>query len=96
MAIRKQGYPFRLPHEDFVDRYKKICPTKIDDASPRDAAMAIVKVCPLATLTPGTSQDHRSLTQGLHLQAVKLDESNVRVGNTRMLYRARECVNLPS
>lgn len=45
VAIRKQGYPFRLPHEDFVARYKKICESDIDEStSPRDAAMQIVKV----------------------------------------------------
>ena len=66
VAIRKQGFPFRLSHTDFVSRYKKICPEEIPDSvNVRDAAMQIVK-------QTGLQQD------------------NVRVGNSKMLYRAIE------
>lgn len=66
VAIRKQGFPFRLSHEDFVGRYKKICPEEIPDSTPvRDAAKSIVK-------------------------QTGLDQNNVRVGNSKMLYRAIE------
>ena len=64
VAIRKQGYPFRLSHSDFAERYSKIC-TGISASAPRDKCAAVIK-------------------------KLKLNEENVRIGKTRVLYRAME------
>ena len=42
VAIRKQGYPFRLSHSDFAERYSKIC-TGISASAPRDVCAAVIK-----------------------------------------------------
>jgi len=36
VAIRKKGFPFRLKHEDFVERYAKLCPDHGAVAAARD------------------------------------------------------------
>ena len=44
VAIRKKGYPFRLKHEEFVERYEKICEEKLDAGLDlKTKCMAIVK-----------------------------------------------------
>eukprot|EP00041_Stephanoeca_diplocostata_P035801 m.1275779 g.1275779 ORF g.1275779 m.1275779 type:complete len:1469 (+) comp24762_c0_seq12:253-4659(+) len=65
VAIRKQGYPFRLSHEDFAGRYAKICKGSISSGSAKGKCEEIIK-------------------------KMKLDRTNIRIGNTRVLYRAME------
>ena len=64
VAIRKQGYPFRLSHADFAERYSKIC-SGISVTAPRDVCVAVIK-------------------------KLKLDTENVRIGKSKVLYRAME------
>eukprot|EP00040_Diaphanoeca_grandis_P036460 m.232435 g.232435 ORF g.232435 m.232435 type:complete len:1418 (-) comp33622_c0_seq1:24-4277(-) len=66
VAIRKQGFPFRLNHEEFASRYTKICAEEIPEGTnTRDTCMSIVNQS-------------------------GLDLANVRVGSSKMLYRALE------
>lgn len=65
VAIRKQGFPFRLKHDDFVTRYAKICRKDVRGGSAKETAATIIK----------------------HM---KLSAENVRIGKSRVLYRAQE------
>jgi hypothetical protein len=64
VAIRKQGYPFRLSHSEFAERYSKIC-SGVGGGAPRDVCAAVIK-------------------------KLKLDPENVRIGKSKVLYRAME------
>ena len=65
VAIRKQGYPFRLKHQEFADRYAKICKGGVEGATAKKLCEAICK-------------------------KMKLEPENVRMGKTKVLYRAME------
>eukprot|EP00040_Diaphanoeca_grandis_P025752 m.143132 g.143132 ORF g.143132 m.143132 type:complete len:1427 (-) comp30293_c0_seq1:306-4586(-) len=43
VAIRKQGYPFRLSHEEFAARYSKICDGEVGGSSKKAICEAIAK-----------------------------------------------------
>ena len=67
VAIRKQGFPFRLTHQGFVERYAKIT----------DGAVS------------AGGGDVRSKCKDI-IRHMKLDTGNIKVGKSRILYRALE------
>jgi len=48
VAIRKQGYPFRLSHAEFASRYGIICKSRAS-GSPKDTCRAIIKELKLSS-----------------------------------------------
>lgn len=42
VAIRKKGFPFRLPHQEFVDRYGKLCKGSLDGGDLRSKCRKII------------------------------------------------------
>ena len=66
VAIRKQGYPFRLPHSEFAERYTKICAEELPDGLDLKGTCAAI------------------------VDQMKLSSTNVKLGSSRVLYRALE------
>ena len=68
VAIRKQGYPFRLSHKDFAERYGKLLKGADGSSGGGDARRTCKDV----------------------IKQMKLSTENVKIGKTRVLYRAME------
>lgn len=64
VAIRKQGYPFRLSHSEFAERYSKICPEEIEQSSDVRATCAeIVRQTKLDISNVKVTSPLRTLSQ---------------------------------
>ena len=72
VSIRKQGFPFRLSHEAFVDRYHRL-----------------MKLPANASPVKGGRKGLQTVINQI-IDRMKLDKDNIRIGKTRVLYRAME------
>eukprot|EP00808_Paulinella_micropora_P007804 g73135.t1 len=74
VAIRKQGFPFRMKHEAFADRYRCIFADQ-DGILPEGKGLDQLPAKEMCEYV---------------IQHMKLDRANVQVGISRILYRAQE------
>lgn len=84
VAIRKQGYPFRLPHKEFAERYVKICTEELADGlDVQGQCKAIVKQMKLSDENCKIGRS-RVLYRALEYRKLELDWSIV-TKNERIL-----------
>ena len=73
VAIRKKGFPFRMPHKEFADRYGRV--------------LKLTKGGSIGGAAP--TGDARSICEKV-IKHEELPAEDVRMGKTRVLYRAAE------